>query len=70
MRQRLLSYLSEQALENGTPHFTIPFNRQQLANYLAVNRSSMSKELSRMQEEEFLTYHKNRFTLKGPCLYE
>ena len=70
LRQRLLSYLSEQALENGTPHFTIPFNRQQLADYLAVNRSSMSKELSRMQEEGLLTYHKNRFTLKGACLYE
>lgn len=70
LRERLLSYLSKQALENGTLHFTIPFNRQQLADYLAVNRSSMSKELSKMQDDGLITYHKNQFTLKVPRSYE
>lgn len=65
LRERLLSYLSEQALESGSSHFTIPYNRQQLADYLAVNRSSMSKELSKMQEDGLITYRKNEFTLKG-----
>lgn len=65
LRERLLSYLSEQALEAGSSHFTIPYNRQQLADYLAVNRSSMSKELSKMQEDGLITYRKNEFTLKG-----
>lgn len=65
LRERLLSYLSEQALEAGSAHFTIPYNRQQLADYLAVNRSSMSKELSKMQEDGLITYRKNEFTLKG-----
>lgn len=64
LRERLLSYFSEQALEHGSPHFTIPFNRQQLAEYLGVNRSAMSNELSKMQEDGFLTYHRNEFTLK------
>lgn len=49
LRERLLSYLSEQALENGSSHFTIPFDRQQLADYLAVDRSAMSNELSKKQ---------------------
>lgn len=40
LRERLLSYLSEQALEHGSSHFTIPFDRQQLADYLAVDRSA------------------------------
>lgn len=65
LRERLLSYLSEQALEAGSSHFTIPYNRQQLSDYLAVNRSSMSKELSKMQEDGLITYRKNEFTLKG-----
>lgn len=63
LRERLLSYLSEQALERGSAHFIIPFNRQQLADYLAVNRSAMSNELSKMQEEGLITFRKNEFIL-------
>ncbi len=70
LRERLLSYLSEQALAHGSVHFTIPFNRQQLAEYLGVNRSAMSNELSKMQEDGFLTYHRNEFTLKETIHYE
>lgn len=63
LRERLLSYLSEQALEHGSEHFTIPFDRQQLADYLAVDRSAMSNELSKMQKDGLITYHKNEFVL-------
>ena len=70
LRERLLSYFSEQALEHGSPHFTIPFNRQQLAEYLGVNRSAMSNELSKMQEDGLLIYHRNEFTLKETVHYE
>ena len=55
--------MSEQALERGSAQFTIPFNRQQLADYLAVNRSAMSNELSKMQEEGLITFRKNEFIL-------
>ncbi|MEE8886140.1 MAG: Crp/Fnr family transcriptional regulator [Eubacteriales bacterium] len=63
MRDKLLSYLSEQAIVNGSTSFTIPFNRQQLADYLGVDRSAMSAELSRMQKDGLITYSKNRFQL-------
>ena len=63
IRGRLLSYLSEQAKQNGSYQFTIPFNRQQLADYLGVDRSAMSNELSKMQNEGLLTFEKNNFSL-------
>ena len=63
IRDRLLSYLSEQSIKKGTAHFTIPFSRQQLADYLGVDRSAMSNELSKMQRDGLITYHKNEFTL-------
>ncbi len=62
-RERLLSYLSEQAAINGSAHFSIPFNRQQLADYLAVDRSAMSHELSKMQKDGLITFRKSEFTL-------
>lgn len=65
LRDRLLSYLSEQAAINGSTHFTIPYNRQQLADYLGVDRSAMSNELSKMQRDGLITYRKNDFTLKS-----
>lgn len=49
IRGRLLSYLSYQAARQGSLQFSIPFNRQQLADYLSVDRSAMSNELSKMQ---------------------
>ena len=63
IRGRLLSYLSYQARRNGTPSFTITFNRQQLADYLNVERSALSNELSKMQRDGLLVVEKNHFTL-------
>ena len=63
IRGRLLSYLSDQALRTGSRSFTIPFNRQQLADYLNVDRSALSSELGRMRREGLLLAEKNRFTL-------
>lgn len=63
IRGRLLSYLSEQALLAGRRQFTIPFNRQQLADYLGVDRSALSAELSRMRTDGLLTAHRSTFTL-------
>lgn len=70
LRDRLLSYLSEQAMLNGSAHFKIPFDRQQLADYLAVDRSAMSNELSKMQKDGLITYHKNEFTLNEAIHHE
>ena len=53
-RDKLLSYLSALAVEAGRNVVTPPFNRQELADYLAVDRSALSRELSRMQDEGLL----------------
>lgn len=65
IRQRLMSYLSYQAQVSGSYTFAIPFDRQRLADYLSVDRSALSAELSRMQKEGMITYKKNRFILHG-----
>ena len=62
-REKLISYLSEQARQQSSASFTIPFNRQQLADFLSVDRSAMSKELCKMRDEGLLTFDKNSFTL-------
>lgn len=63
IRGRLLSYLSDQALRSGSRSFDIPFNRQQLADYLNVDRSALSNELSKMQRDGMLRVERNHFEL-------
>lgn len=63
IREKLISYLSEEAKQQKSGTFSIPFNRQQLADFLSVDRSAMSNELSKMRNEGLLFFEKNRFTL-------
>lgn len=63
IRARLLSYLSFQSLRQGTCCFDIPFNRQQLADYLCVDRSALSNELGKMRDEGLLEFQRNHFCL-------
>lgn len=62
-REKLISYLSEEAKRQNSSTFVIPFNRQQLADFLSVDRSAMSNELCKMRDEGLLTFKKNQFTL-------
>ena len=62
-RQKLLSYLSEEAIKAGKDNFEISFNRQQLADYLSVDRSAMSNELSKLRDEGMIEFEKNKFAL-------
>ena len=62
-RGRLLSYLNAVALRQHADEFDIPFNRQQLADYLNLERTNMSKELGRMQRDGLLEFRKNHFHL-------
>ena len=64
-RAKILSYLSAEAQRHSSAEFDIAFSRQQLADYLSVDRSGLSMELSRMQEEGLLEYRKNHFVLKS-----
>lgn len=63
IREKLLTYLSAESQRSGSPRFEIPFNRQQLADYLSVDRSAMSRELCRLRDEGFLEFNKNCFEL-------
>jgi CRP-like cAMP-binding protein len=63
-REKLLSYLSEEAKTQNSPYIEIPFNRQQLADYLSVDRSAMSNELCKMRDDGLLEFEKNRFKLR------
>lgn len=65
IRGRLQSYLSDQAARRGRQEFDIPFDRQQLADYLGVDRSALSAELGRMQREGLLRVRKNHFVLSA-----
>lgn len=62
-REKLMSYLSAEAKKQKNFMITIPFNRQQLADYLSVDRSAMSNELCKMRDEGLLTFEKNKFSL-------
>ena len=62
-RGRLLSYLNATALQTGSGEFDIPFSRQQLADYLNLERTNMSKELSHIQDEGLIEYRKSHFKL-------
>ncbi|HIT66024.1 MAG TPA: Crp/Fnr family transcriptional regulator [Candidatus Merdisoma merdipullorum] len=62
-RAKLLSYLSAMAQQHSSFEFDIPYSRQQLADYLSVERSGLSLELGKMRKEGLLDFHKNHFVL-------
>ena len=63
IRERISYYLSGMASSLGKTEFDIPFNREQFADFLNTDRSALSKELSRMQREGLIEFHKNHFKL-------
>ena len=62
-RGKLISYLSEESKRQNSRNFVISFNRQQLADFLSVDRSAMSNELCKMRDEGLLAFERNNFTL-------
>ena len=67
-RSKILSYLSFNAQRRKSAVIEIPFNRQEMADYLSVERSALSAELCRMRDEGLLTFNKNKFQLKHSSL--
>lgn len=63
IRERVLTYLTAQSVKHDSDMIDIPFNRQQMADYLNLDRSALSKELGRMKKEGILDFHKNVFRL-------
>lgn len=64
IRGKVLAYLSDQAERAGAREFDIPFDRQQLADYLGVDRSALSAELSRMAKDGILETQRSHFILR------
>lgn len=64
IRGRLMSYFSEQISAQDSNKITVPFDRQQLADYLNLDRSALSKELIKMKKDGLIEYHKNVFEIK------
>ena len=62
IREKVLAYLSGQALQRGNP-FDLPFNRQEMADYLAVDRSALSNELGKLQKEGRIRFQRNHFQI-------
>ncbi len=63
MRDKILSYLSEVSQKKKSNSFTIPFSRQQLADYLCADRSALSNELGNLRDEGVIEFKKNHFKL-------
>lgn len=64
-REKVLAYLSSEAQKAGTNFFDIPFSRQEMADYLSVDRSAMSSELSKMRDEGLIDFERNHFKLSA-----
>ncbi|MCC8080970.1 MAG: Crp/Fnr family transcriptional regulator [Lachnospiraceae bacterium] len=63
LRRRIYLYLSDKKRVYKKNSFTIPYNREEMANFLCVNRSALSKELAKMKEDGILDYYQNSFRL-------
>lgn len=65
IREKLMTYLSYQAAEQGSDEFTVPYDRQSLADYLETERSALSAEISRLRKEGVIECERSRFKLLG-----
>lgn len=63
IREKLLAYLSIQAQMQGTRYFELPFGRVELAEYLCVDRSALTRELAKMKDEGLIDYDRNCFRI-------
>ena len=63
IRRKIMSYLNAVSLRENSRDFVIPFDRQQMADYLNADRSALSKELCLMRDEGLITFRKNHFAL-------
>ena len=63
IRDKLITFFSQYASRSGSGRITIPFDRENMATYLGVNRSALSRELGRMREEGIIDFHKNTFVI-------
>ena len=65
IRDKLITFFSQYSNQYGKQEFTIPFDRSDMATYLGVNRSALSRELGKMRDEGIIDFHKNTFLIKN-----
>lgn len=65
MREKIMKFLETTASEKDSLTFQIPYDRQELADFLGVNRSAMTRELLKMKEDQLIDFTKNQFKLKS-----
>lgn len=65
-REKLMTYLMLQAKERNSPEFDIPYNRQELADYLEVERSGLSVEIGKLRRQGIIETERRRFKLCRP----
>jgi len=63
-REKIMNYLAQQTALQGTRKVNVPYSRQELADFLAVDRSAMCSELSRMQAEGVIRFERKRFEVR------
>lgn len=63
LREKITAYLHNEALEQNSKRFTVSLGRLELAQYLCADRSALTRELSCMQKDGLITYHKNTFEI-------
>ena len=68
IRGRVMAYLNSIALQKKQTEFDIPFDRQQMADYLNVERTALSKELGKMKKAGLISYRKQRFIIRAPLI--
>ena len=66
MLYEVITYLGDTASRRRSTKFTVPYNRNDLAEYLGVDRSVLSRELSKMKKEGILDFDKNTFEILKP----
>ena len=66
VREKILAYLSMEALRSGSSTFRIPLRRSEMAEYLCINRSAMTRELASLKKEGIIDYDKNLFIIPSP----
>ena len=64
VREKVLTYLQRISGEQQSRSITVPINRNGMAEYLNIERSALSRELSHMKRDGLIDYHKNWFYLK------
>ena len=63
LSQKILALLSAEAQKAGSLYFTLPMNRDEMAEYLCVNRSALSRELAGMRDKGLIDFDRNTFRL-------